>query len=335
MRIWSAPFALANFAVLGWLIGIARAGTALALQIAINVVNIALTVLLVLVLDYGIAGAAHRGGAGGSRRARTRARHRLAPLPAEPSKPPSCCAATSSCACSAINRDIMIRTAALIAAFGFFTAQGARAGDVALAANAVLHNFILIGSFFLDGLATAAEQLCGRAVGARDRAGFVQATRRVLGWGFLFGAAASVLFLFVGTMLIDVMTTSAEVRQAARQFMLFAALAPVLGVARLCLRRHLYRRDLGARHAQPDGHCARALSRDLVGAAGPRQHRFVDRAVGVSRGTRIAAGDVVSAAGEDHVSGIRARYGNMHAGAACTLSPCGRGQLGVDANSDG
>ena len=131
----------------------------------------------------------------------------------------------------AINRDIMIRTAALIAAFSFFTAQGARAGDVALAANAVLHNFILIGSFFLDGLATAAEQLCGRAVGARDRAGFVQATRRVLGWGFLFGAAASVLFLFVGTMLIDVITTSAEVRQAARQFMLFAALAPVMGVA--------------------------------------------------------------------------------------------------------
>jgi hypothetical protein len=57
----------------------------------------------------------------------------------------------------AINRDIMIRTAALIAAFVFFTAQGARAGDVALAANAVLHNFILVGSFFLDGLATAAS----------------------------------------------------------------------------------------------------------------------------------------------------------------------------------
>ena len=58
VRIWSAPCALANFAVLGWLVGIARAGTALALQVAINVVNIALTVLLVLVLDYGIAGAA-------------------------------------------------------------------------------------------------------------------------------------------------------------------------------------------------------------------------------------------------------------------------------------
>ena len=65
-----------------------------------------------------------------------------------------------------VNRDIMIRTAALITAFLFFTAQGARSGDVILAANAVLNNFLLINAFFLDGLANAAEQLCGRAYGA-------------------------------------------------------------------------------------------------------------------------------------------------------------------------
>jgi MATE family multidrug resistance protein len=58
----------------------------------------------------------------------------------------------------AVNRDIMIRTASLIAAFLFFTAQGARAGDMTLAANAVLNNFLLFGAFFLDGLANAAMQ---------------------------------------------------------------------------------------------------------------------------------------------------------------------------------
>ena len=306
VRIWSAPCALANFAVLGWLVGIARAGTALALQVAINVINIALTVLLVLVLDYGVAGAAF-----------ALRCWRKSPVSRSGSALPGLLAARGAIETAivlrrdqlvrmlAINRDIMIRTAALIAAFTFFTAQGARAGDVALAANAVLHNFILIGSFFLDGLATAAEQICGRAVGARDRAGFVQATRRVLGWGFLFGAAATLLFLVGGTALIDVITTSAEVRQAARQFMLFAALAPVAGRRRLYLRRHLYRRDLGARHAQPDARCARDLSRDLVGAPGLRQYRPVDRAAGVSRRARIAAGGEVSAAREDDVSVAR------------------------------
>ena len=72
----------------------------------------------------------------------------------------------------AVNRDIMIRTAALITVWLFFTAQGARTGDLTLAANSMLNNFLLISSFFLDGLANAAEQLCGRAYGARDRTGF-------------------------------------------------------------------------------------------------------------------------------------------------------------------
>ena len=70
-----------------------------------------------------------------------------------------------------VNRDIMIRSASLIFAFAFFTAQGARGGDVVLAANAVLMNLFLISAFFLDGFATAAEQMCGQSLGARDGAG--------------------------------------------------------------------------------------------------------------------------------------------------------------------
>src|SRR3979411_885889 len=58
IRIWSAPLALANYVVLGWLIGQARAKLALAVQIAINLINMAATVLLVMVLNAGIAGAA-------------------------------------------------------------------------------------------------------------------------------------------------------------------------------------------------------------------------------------------------------------------------------------
>src|SRR5580698_5538270 len=58
IRIWSAPLALANYVVLGWLIGQARARMALGVQIAINVINMAATAALVLVFDFGIAGAA-------------------------------------------------------------------------------------------------------------------------------------------------------------------------------------------------------------------------------------------------------------------------------------
>ncbi len=231
IRLWSAPFVLVNYVLLGWLVGQARTGMALALQIAINAVNMLATAALVLGVGAGIEGAAIAavaaegvglvaglaaawrllGGRFGLTAGMLFSRHRLARM-------------------LAVNRDIMIRTAALIAAFLFFTAQGARAGDEILAANAVLNNFMLIGSFFLDGLANAAEQLCGASIGAADRTGFRQAVRLVTLWGFAFGTAVTLLFLVAGAPLIDLITTSPQVRASARLYLWLAALAPVCGV---------------------------------------------------------------------------------------------------------
>ena len=67
-----------------------------------------------------------------------------------------------------VNRDIMIRTAALIVAWGFFTAQGARAGDVMLAANSVLHNLMLVGASSSMASRPRPSSCAARAVGARD-----------------------------------------------------------------------------------------------------------------------------------------------------------------------
>jgi MATE family multidrug resistance protein len=231
IRIWSAPFTLASYAVLGWLVGLARTGTALVLQIAVNLINMAATTWLVLYAGWGVNGAALGSviaeiagfvaslavafvllrGKAGFGWAHVLDRNKLIRM-------------------LAVNRDIMIRTMALIAAFAFFTAQGARSGDTLLAANAVLHNFTLIGSFFLDGFATAAQQLCGQATGARDRLAFSRAVQLILAWGTGFGVATTLLFLAAGDPLIDAMTSSPEVREAARHFMLFAALAPAAGV---------------------------------------------------------------------------------------------------------
>jgi MATE family multidrug resistance protein len=94
----------------------------------------------------------------------------------------------------------------------------------------VLHNFTLVGAFFLDGMANAAEQLCGRAYGARDRAAFAHAKRLVVLWGFVFGIGATLLFMAAGGPLIDIMTTSPDVRIAARDILWLAALTPVCGV---------------------------------------------------------------------------------------------------------
>jgi multidrug resistance protein, MATE family len=129
-----------------------------------------------------------------------------------------------------VNRDIMIRTAALITAFLFFTAQGARSGDATLAANAVLNNFLLVSAFFLDGLANAAEQLCGRAYGARDRTAFSAAVRLVILWGFGFALAVTAAFALFGPWLIHAMTASEDVRQNAQHYLWFVVVSPLLAV---------------------------------------------------------------------------------------------------------
>jgi MATE family, multidrug efflux pump len=217
--------------VLGWLIGQARAALALTVQIAINIINMIATMLLVLVFDAGITGAAiaaiiaeASGLSFGVLIAWRLARGRLIVPRA------ILFDRDKLMRMVAVNRDIMIRTAALIPAFLFFTAQGARAGDTVLAANAVLNNLLLVSAFFLDGLANAAEQLCGQAYGARDRGAFASATRLVIQWGLAFAVLVAIVFSLFGPRLIDVMTASDEVRLVARHFLIFVIISPLLSV---------------------------------------------------------------------------------------------------------
>jgi MATE family multidrug resistance protein len=204
---------------------------AVSIQIAINLINMAITVALVLALHMGIAGAAIAAivaEAAGLLLGILIARHLMR---GDLTVPAAVLFDRDRLKrMLAVNRDIMIRTAALIIAFLFFTAQGARAGDVTLAANAVLNNFLLISAFFLDGLANAAEQLCGRAFGARDKAAFAGATRLVVAWGFAFAFAVAVVFGLFGPRLIDVMTASEDVRGLARAFLIFVIVSPLLSV---------------------------------------------------------------------------------------------------------
>jgi MATE family multidrug resistance protein len=131
----------------------------------------------------------------------------------------------------AVNRDIMVRTMVLLAAFGIFTALGARAGDVALAANAVLYNMFLIGGYFLDGFATAAETLCGQSLGARNEAAFRRSIRLSVLWSLGFGLAVTAAFVGRGGWFIDFVSTNPQVRAYAREYLVFAALTPLFGAA--------------------------------------------------------------------------------------------------------
>ncbi len=231
IRIWGAPATIALYAVNGWLIATERTRGVLVLQLWMNGLNIALDLWFVLGLGWGVQGVA------------------IATLIAELSALGLglwlCRAAFSGAQWRdwprvfdrvrlkrmwVVNSDIMLRTIALQGAMTAFLFTSAGFGDVQLAANQILWQFLMITAYALDGFAFAAEALVGQAVGARAvgmlRAASLRASIWALGGSILMAAG----FWAVGPWVIDLMALDPDVRSAARAFLPFVVVLCVLGV---------------------------------------------------------------------------------------------------------
>ena len=231
IRIYSAPFGLANFVILGWFLGLGKAGTGLLLQVLLNGLNIVLNVTFVLVFEWGVAGIAL--GTVIGEIVTTFIGLGLVLRETGFRNWPSWARVTDWVQfkrIAALNGDIMVRSFVLLFAFSFFTAQSARFDDITLAANAVLMHFFMISGYFLDGFATAAEQLAGRAVGARWKPAFIRTVSMTLKFGLLLSVSLFLVFWMVGPVMIDLITTSQPVRDVARTYLIWAALTPIAGV---------------------------------------------------------------------------------------------------------
>ena len=231
IRILSSPFALANYAILGWFIGLGRAGIGLALQVLLNGLNIVLNVWFVMGLGWGVAGVAWGTVIGEGVTAVVGLWLAYRQIAAW--QRPSIAVLLNKARFMkllALNGDIMIRSFSLVFAFAYFTRQGAGQGDIVLGANAVLMQFFLTASFFLDGFATAAEQLAGKALGGGRPAAFRRAVSLALLWGFGLAGLASVFLWLVGPFVIEFMTTNEDVRATAHVFLIWAALTPLAAV---------------------------------------------------------------------------------------------------------
>lgn len=233
IRILSAPVALGNYAILGALLGLGRAGSGLALQLLLNGTNILLCLWTVLGLGWGIRGAACAAVAGETVAFLAGLVLLGRILTAGGSGAWAGFGRSLSDGLgwrhmAVLNRDILIRTMALLFTFAFFTRQGARLGAVVLAANAVHLQFFALSANCLDGFAAAAEQLSGRMIGARNRAGFLRAVRLTLGWSLVSGAVITLLYLAFGQDFVALMTRAAPVREAAARTLVWAALVPLV-----------------------------------------------------------------------------------------------------------
>lgn len=232
VRIWSAPFALVNYAVLGWLLGTQRAKQALVLQVALNGINIVLDLVFVVALGWTIAGVAAaslvaeiaaailglglcavilRREGGRWSWARIMARERLIAL-------------------LRVNRDIFLRTLSLIFAFAYFTARGAEMGETRLAANAILLQIQNFLSFGLDGFAHAAEILVGNAVGARSRAALRQAVKTSTLWALALAGAFMLVLAVGGAPITSLFTSLDDVREATLTYLPWMIASPFISI---------------------------------------------------------------------------------------------------------
>ena len=232
IRVWGAPAALANYAILGWFIGIQNTRAALALQVAMNGLNIVLDLWFVMGLGWGVEGVAWATliSEVGAALLGVWLVRRYAPAVGGRWRPALILDKDRFRRMIAINRDLFIRTLCLEAAFVLLTALGARMGDVILAANAVLLLFQTFMAYALDGFAHAVEALAGSALGSRDRGEFRGVVRASSIWALVFSGAFAIAYGVLGVVLIGVITDVPEVRETARAYLPWAVVLPLLSV---------------------------------------------------------------------------------------------------------
>lgn len=232
VRIWTAPATLGNYALLGWFIGMQRPRLALATQIWLNGVNIVLDLLFVGVFGLGVPGVAWATLAGEWSALALGLFLALRLLAADGGTwdRRRILDPTRIRAMLAANLDIFIRTACLIAAFGWFVRAGARFGDLVLAANAILIQMVGLLAHGLDGFAFAAEALVGGALGRRDRAALRGAVVASTIWAALVAICFALVYAIVGDMIIGLMTDQADTRAVAGTYLVWVVLYPLVAV---------------------------------------------------------------------------------------------------------
>jgi MATE family multidrug resistance protein len=230
VRIWAAPAALTNFALVGWFIGMQNTRAPLYLMLVTNVTNILLSVFFVVGLGFRTGGVAAasviaeftglitgillvrrelRGLGGTLLRTNVLDPDRLRRI-------------------FSVNANLLVRTLSLMFVFGFITAQGARQGTAILAANAVLIQFQYLMSYALDGFAHAAEALAGRALGEKNARGFREAVRLSLIWSAAVAVAFALLYAVTGPWIISILTTQPDLRLLTASFLPWIVLSPLV-----------------------------------------------------------------------------------------------------------
>lgn len=229
IRVWAAPAALSLFVFSGWFLGMQNARYPMIIAIAVNVVNILLSMFFVFVLKMNSDGVA-LGTAISQYVGLTIAfflfflkyKHLLKKISRE-----GIINLKILIEFFRVNSDIFIRTFCIIIVFTFFTSKSASINDTILAVNSILLQLLLFFSFFIDGFAFAGEALVGKYVGAKAVSKLKKVVKLLFYWGSGLAVAFTFFYLSSINMILKILTSQPEVIISAQPFLIWVILVPI------------------------------------------------------------------------------------------------------------
>ncbi|MCL9783578.1 MATE family efflux transporter DinF [Vibrio sp. S4M6] len=233
IRAWGAPAALANFVLLGWLLGTQDSKSPMWMVIIANVTNILLDFLFVVGFEWKVQGVAiasviaeYVSFSFGLLCVTNTWRRQLMPSP----RLLISNAMTGISRFVKLNRDIFLRSLFLQAALSFMVFKGASYGDDIVAANAVLMSFVMIISYGMDGFAYAMEAMVGKAIGGKNKDQLADSMIGITFWSLLICLALTLVFVFFGSELISLITSIVRVQQVAAVYLPWLMAMPLVSM---------------------------------------------------------------------------------------------------------
>ncbi|MGF1521796.1 MAG: MATE family efflux transporter [Leptolyngbyaceae cyanobacterium] len=228
-RIWGAPAVLLNYVMLGWFLGRGQGKRVIVLSLVGNGTNILLDYWFIRQLGWASAGA-------GAATALSQGMMLIVGLgfvlrdASELSLWRLRSALWDAEALGAIfrlNRDILIRTFALVMSFALFTNWSSALGTNVLAANTLLLQVLTLAAYFIDGIAFATESFAGQFYAARNRAQLYKLIRLGGSSSLLLGLVFALVFVLFPQTLFRLMTQHDSVVTQVTDYVWW--LLPLLG----------------------------------------------------------------------------------------------------------
>ena len=231
--ILGAPALLFNMSVMGWMLGMQNTVRPMIISVSVNVVNIALSLAFVFLMDMGFNGVALgtmlSNWCGVAISLWFITRYYDGRLPSI--KRDDLLKVSGMGRFFKVNTDIMLRSACVMSVSLSVTAIGAQLGAMTLAANAIMMQFFILFSYFMDGFAFAAEALSGRFAGAKDLPMLRKSVGYLAVWALGVALMFTVVYVFGYQYIVRFITSEQDVVAVVVDHSLWLQLIPIVTVA--------------------------------------------------------------------------------------------------------